>query len=121
MERLERESLTPEFLESPVVLLQKKSERNRPVVQWLEWGSPKPLMRVRFSPGLNGESRMSFINFLKESREELKKVVWPSREEVTGSTFVVLGAVVVISLFLFLVDHLFEFLFDFLIHLGSGS
>lgn len=79
-------------------------------------------MRVRFSPGLHGNPIMSgFVDFLKESRAELKKVVWPNREEVVNSTFVVLGAVVVISLFLFFVDHFFESLFDTLIHLGTGS
>jgi preprotein translocase subunit SecE len=62
-----------------------------------------------------------FMSFLKESREELRKVVWPSREEVLNSTIVVLGSVVVISLFLFLVDKLFESMFDALVRLGAGS
>ena len=44
------------------------------------------------------------IKFLKESREELKKVVWPSREEVLNSTIVVMVAVIVLSLFLFSTD-----------------
>ncbi len=59
--------------------------------------------------------------FLKESREELKKVVWPSREEVLNSTLVVLYSVIIISVFLYAVDSLFEFLFDSLVRLGSGS
>jgi len=61
------------------------------------------------------------LKFLKESREELRKVVWPSKEEVLNSTLVVLSAVVLISLFLFSVDHLFSALFDTLVRLGSGS
>lgn len=43
-------------------------------------------------------------NFLKEVRIELKKVVFPSRDEVTGSTRVVIITVFVVSIFLGLVD-----------------
>ncbi len=59
--------------------------------------------------------------FFKESREELRKVAWPSREEVLGSTLVVLGTVLIISIFLFTLDHVFESAFDALIKLGTGS
>ncbi|MCB1323953.1 MAG: preprotein translocase subunit SecE [Spirochaetales bacterium] len=61
------------------------------------------------------------IKFLRESREELRKVVWPSREEVLNSTIVVLAAVFLISLFLFLTDNTFEGLFEALIRLGTGA
>lgn len=61
------------------------------------------------------------LKFLKESREELKKVVWPSREEVLNSTIVVLVAVAIISVFLFGVDSVFEWLFDRLIEWGTGG
>ena len=61
------------------------------------------------------------LKFLKESREELKKVVWPSREEVLNSPFVVLAATAIISMFLFGVDNVFETLFDALIELGTGA
>ncbi len=61
------------------------------------------------------------LKFLKESREELKKVVWPSREEVLNSTIVVLAATAIISMFLFGVDNVFETLFDALIELGTGA
>ncbi|HOK02716.1 MAG TPA: preprotein translocase subunit SecE [Spirochaetota bacterium] len=44
------------------------------------------------------------IQFFKDSREELRKVTWPDREEVTSFTVVVVIALVVFSLFLWLVD-----------------
>jgi preprotein translocase subunit SecE len=44
------------------------------------------------------------IEFFKGAREELGKVTWPSREEVTRFTFVTVVTVVVLSLFLWLVD-----------------
>ena len=44
--------------------------------------------------------------FFKESRQELSKVVWPSREQVVISTRVVLVSVVVFAAILGLVDYL---------------
>ena len=46
------------------------------------------------------------LNFIRESREELKKVTWPGREEVTSFTMVVIISVIIISLFLWFVDTL---------------
>jgi preprotein translocase subunit SecE len=46
------------------------------------------------------------IKFFKESFGELKKVTWPSREEVTSSTKVVLVSTVLIAIALGLVDYL---------------
>ncbi|MCU0846585.1 MAG: preprotein translocase subunit SecE [Spirochaetes bacterium] len=44
------------------------------------------------------------LQFLRESKEELLKVTWPDRDEVTSFTMVVLITVVVISVFLWMVD-----------------
>ena len=44
------------------------------------------------------------IQFFKDSKEELKKVTWPDREEVTSYTVVVVVALVIFSIFLWLVD-----------------
>lgn len=61
------------------------------------------------------------FRFLKECKGELNKVVWPDREEVMGSTVVVLISVVVISIFLFASDSFFEGVFNFFISLGTGT
>ncbi|MBI5674206.1 MAG: preprotein translocase subunit SecE [Nitrospirae bacterium] len=45
-------------------------------------------------------------NFFKEVKQEIKKVVFPSRDEVIGSTKVVLALVVIIAVFLGLIDIL---------------
>lgn len=45
-------------------------------------------------------------NFLKESRQELSKVVWPTREQVLISTRVVLVSVIIFAAVLGLVDYL---------------
>lgn len=44
------------------------------------------------------------IEFLSESRFELRKVVWPTREETLRSTGVIAVVVVIISLILGLID-----------------
>ena len=46
------------------------------------------------------------VRFFQESYAELKKVTWPSREDVASSTKVVLISVVLIALALGLVDFL---------------
>ncbi|HBH61908.1 MAG TPA: preprotein translocase subunit SecE [Nitrospiraceae bacterium] len=43
-------------------------------------------------------------NFFREVKVELKKVVFPSREEVIGSTKVVVVLVLIIAVFLGMID-----------------
>jgi len=52
----------------------------------------------------------SLIKFLEEARGELKKVSWPTREQVWESTVVVIVSVIVISIFLGIVDIFFSWL-----------
>ena len=44
------------------------------------------------------------IQFFREVRTELKKVIWPSRKETMGSTSIVIILVLIIALYLGLVD-----------------
>ncbi|MGO9410643.1 MAG: preprotein translocase subunit SecE [Spirochaetia bacterium] len=46
------------------------------------------------------------VLFLQESFAELKKVTWPSRDEATASTKVVLVSVLIIAAVLGLVDFI---------------
>jgi preprotein translocase subunit SecE len=45
-------------------------------------------------------------SFFKESRQELKKVVWPTKEQVVISTRVVIISVIVFAAVLGLVDYI---------------
>ena len=45
-----------------------------------------------------------FVEYIKQSVSELKKVSWPSKEEVKSSTLIVIGTIIFVSLFLGLVD-----------------
>lgn len=55
-----------------------------------------------------------FLVYLRESKEELKKVTWPTREEITSFTVVVVVSVVVISVFLWGVDLGLEYIINLL-------
>lgn len=47
-----------------------------------------------------------FWEFAQESRNELRKVVWPSRQETIQTTIMVLGVVAIVGLILWGVDIL---------------
>lgn len=49
---------------------------------------------------------LAFKKFLREVRVEMQKVSWPSRNEVIGSTIIVLIAVVAMTVFVSSVDEL---------------
>jgi preprotein translocase subunit SecE len=57
--------------------------------------------------------------FIQEVREELKHVIWPSREELVKSTWIILLTVIALSIFLFMIDFVFEKVFEFLVNLGT--
>ncbi|OHD65745.1 MAG: preprotein translocase subunit SecE [Spirochaetes bacterium RBG_13_51_14] len=44
------------------------------------------------------------MTYIRESKDELKKVTWPTRDEVTSYTIVVVVTVLIVSLFLWMVD-----------------
>lgn len=44
------------------------------------------------------------VRFLKEVRTEVRKVNWPPRKELVGSTIVVIVSVFILSFFLGVVD-----------------
>jgi preprotein translocase subunit SecE len=48
-----------------------------------------------------------FWNFIKEAKAELKKVTWPSREEVMATTVVVIFSIVFFGFYLFFMDVAF--------------
>ncbi|MFA7567988.1 MAG: preprotein translocase subunit SecE [Alkalispirochaeta sp.] len=54
------------------------------------------------------------IGFFQNSYAELKKVTWPSREEVASSTKVVLVSVMIFAAFLGFLDYIFLTGIDFL-------
>ena len=46
----------------------------------------------------------NLIGFGREARMEVRKVVWPTRQETLQTTFMVIVAVIIIGIFLWLID-----------------
>ncbi|MCF0253806.1 MAG: preprotein translocase subunit SecE [Duodenibacillus sp.] len=66
-----------------------------------------------FSP-----SGKRFIAFCRESYEELRRVVWPTRKETVNTTGIVMAFVVAIAFYLFFVDKIVEWvLYDGLLRI----
>ena len=53
-------------------------------------------------------------SFIKEVRTEMTRVTWPTREELKGSTIVVIVVTLGFSIFIFFVDNILKYLFDLL-------
>ena len=79
----------------------------RPVAQLVELRSPKPPV-VGSNPAwpvtLSGGTMSKVIQFFRESKAELKKVVWPSRDDVVSSVIVVIVSTFVVAVILGLLD-----------------
>jgi len=52
------------------------------------------------------------INFLKEVKVELKKVNWPTRQETTKYTLIVIGVSLIVAIFLGGLDFIFTWLIN---------
>jgi preprotein translocase subunit SecE len=48
------------------------------------------------------------FKFLREVRLEMKKVIWPTRKETSGSTGVVIITVIIVAIYLGIVDNLLQ-------------
>lgn len=66
-----------------------------------------------FAVFLRTEKGAEFWDFAKESRVELRKVVWPTRQETVQSTVVVAIMVAVMSMLLWCVDSLLMWIVAF--------
>ena len=55
------------------------------------------------------------VQYFRETRAELRKVVWPTREEAINLTLIVVATIIAMSAFFGIVDYLFTQLFSFLL------
>jgi preprotein translocase subunit SecE len=60
----------------------------------------------------------TFLAFAKESRIEVRKVVWPTRQEATQTTFIIFVATAIIALMLYFIDMGLRALVGFLTGVG---
>ena len=77
---------------------------------------PKRPERKQPAPAAHARERTSPTQFFCEVRGELRKVAWPTKNEVINSTIIVLIAVVVMTTLIFGADYVFAkgvlFLYD---------
>ena len=69
------------------------------------------------------DSAQSAKQFYSDVRSEMKKVTWPARQEVFGTTIVVVIAVFFFGLYLGLIDYLLSMGLNFVLTYfrGGGS
>jgi preprotein translocase subunit SecE len=89
-------------------------DRTRSVVK-----SPAPVQRAPRTPGraaMPGGAAThapdTSRNFFRDMITELKRVVWPTRDEVQAGTIVTLGLLIFFSLYIFGLDFLAERFFQ---------
>ncbi len=58
------------------------------------------------------------VRFFKDTRGEMKKVVWPSAKQVRNNFLVVVGFVLFAAVLILLLDFLFGHLLGFVVNLG---
>lgn len=59
-----------------------------------------------------------FLTFAKDARTEVRKVVWPTRQEVVRLTLVILAATAIVGLMLYLFDMIIVWLVGFITGIG---
>ena len=59
--------------------------------------------------------------FFRDARNEVRKVIWPTRQETLQTTLIVLAMVVLVALILWAMDALFLELVQWLVNLNRGS
>ena len=57
----------------------------------------------------------SFVSLVKEARAEIRKVVWPTRQETTQTTLIVVAVVLVMALLLWGLDSLLGWLVSMIV------
>ena len=61
-----------------------------------------------------------FVRFFRDTRGEMKKVVWPTRRQVLNNFIVVVVFVIIAALVIFGLDATFGFIFERLISLAAS-
>lgn len=65
--------------------------------------------------GLQAVKGKSFAVLVKEARTEIRKVVWPTRQETTQTTLIVVAVVLVMALLLWGLDSLLGWLVSLIV------
>ena len=58
---------------------------------------------------------LNIINFVKEVKQEGRKIVWPTRKETIQGSLMVVAMAIIASLFFLLLDQILKFLLELLL------
>ena len=78
-----------------------------------------PVRRRAAAIALTTARGRGLLQFLADTRMEVRKVVWPGRTETTQTTLLVVGMVFIVALLLWLYDSLLSWLIRLLT--GQGA
>jgi preprotein translocase subunit SecE len=68
----------------------------------------------------SGDQSNALVRYVRETRGELRKVTWPTRQESQRLTAIVLGVTAVMAIFLGLLDFIFANSIQALVELLVG-
>jgi preprotein translocase subunit SecE len=77
---------------------------------WLRWIIVLAALVLGTLVGLQSAPGKTFWGFVQSSRTELRKVVWPDRQETLQVTLVVFVMLIVLALFFWALDSLLGFI-----------
>jgi len=60
------------------------------------------------------QKKSAISQFVRETREEMQKVSFPSASDVRGTTIIVIINVIFFAVFLFLIDRLWTYVLDWI-------
>jgi len=86
---------------------ERQEKRSRGTVAERREAATSSARRAATSSKGEAKKRTGVRQFLKEVRQELRKVAWPTRRELVSYTIVVLVTVVVMGSFIFGLDYVF--------------
>jgi preprotein translocase subunit SecE len=91
---------------------ERTRERTRPAAGGARKRSASNTREV---PHKGAKSRNPIIRYFQDTREELRKVSWPTQDETIRLSVIVLGTTVAFAIFLGLLDLLFQQLVGLLV------
>ncbi len=81
---------------------------NREMRRLQEKEEERARKRRKAAPRPRSRDRIGFRQYFREVRQELKKVAWPTREETTTYTVVVLAVTIILTVITFGLDFLLK-------------
>lgn len=64
------------------------------------------------TPSSQNKEKFNLIQYLKDAKQELKKVSWPTKKEAWRQTMIVIGMSFIVSAFLGVWDWAFSYALD---------